>query len=282
MICPNCRNNVNQVNGRCPNCSFPLPGLDTSNNIQSNLEVNNSISDLSNMNALEEFNRNFSLDELSNLNNDLKEEQNIKETKQDKPKKKNPILLIILLLIILTLGGYIIYNKLFNNDKKVIIKTNTVKEYKLTKQEALGLGNYLWNYAFDTVWCRNFAYSEEPNLISEGLNGFEITNYDDIIKNFTSDFTYEYNGNNLTFNDIFGKYTLDNKYYDTNKCVRDANPSYKTTSLSIKLIDYKEINYKATSIYCEGENCIDNNIEKEFTIVKENKSWKIKKFYLPN
>ena len=189
-------------------------------------------------------------------------------------------MLLVVLLIALSL--YIVYDKLYNKNSNVIEKNTTTKQYVLSKQEALGLGNYLWNYTLDTVWCRNFTYSDNTSLISDGVEGYEITNYDDVVKYFTADFTYEYNDNQLTFNDIFGNHILDNKYYDANKCVRDANPSYKDTVLDIKLIDKNNIVYKATSTYCEGENCIDKNIEKEFEIVKEKKLWKIKKFYLPN
>ena len=47
MICPNCRNNINPNNGRCPNCNFPLPGLDS----QTSMIVNN-VGNLTNMTEL--------------------------------------------------------------------------------------------------------------------------------------------------------------------------------------------------------------------------------------
>ncbi len=282
MICPNCKSNINPSNGRCPNCSFPLPGLDLSNNNIPNLQINNNISDLSTINDLEEFNRNFSLKDDFNLSDTSKVEVDEKEKKKD--NKKSPMLLVIifLILIILLLGSYLLYDKFINNDKNFIVKTETTKEYKLTKQEAKGLGNYLWNYALDTIWCHNFTYSEQPTLINESVNGFEITNYDEIVKNFTTDFIYEYQGNTYKFNDIFGNNTIENKYYDVNKCNRESDPTYETTTLEIKLISKDEITYKATSTYCEGEACIENNIEKEFVIVKEKNKWKIKQFFLPN
>lgn len=281
MLCLNCKRDVDPSNGVCPNCHFPLPGLDVHNVNQNsdNLSIDNNISNLSNMGDIEEFNRNFSLN-----NNELeKEEPRVFPDETPKKKQKHfPIFTLILILLVLGLSGYIGYDKLINNNHNVILKETTTKQYQLTEQEALGVGNYLWNYAFDTVWCKTFEYSEEASLISEGVSGFEITNYDQVIKNFTSDFIYEYNDASFTFNDIFDNHILDNKYYDVNKCNREANTTYHDTKLDIKLISKDNIVYKAVSTYCEGENCIDKKIEKEFEIVKEKKQWKIKKFYLPN
>lgn len=311
--CPNCGKEINTGLTHCPYCNFPLPEYENINIPTGNVDMYPQTNPEVSVNKEPQINQVQQVTEQPQVNiqpepqalvqeetvNQQLPVESVKEKKETKPKKKKrkiSIFPIFLILIILGLSGFIVYDKVFNKKTKVKVKTETkeevqlVTEYLLTDQEALGVGNYLWNYALDTVWCNNFKYSEEETDLGNNLKGFEITNYQDILNNFTEDFTYEYKDKTLKFNDIFENHTLNDKYYDVNKCSQEKDLTYGKTTLKIKSNELASIKFTATSNYCSNltdnqecnEETTTKTVDKDFEITKEDNTWKINKFVVPN
>lgn len=301
--CPNCGKEIKSSLMKCPYCSFPLPEWEKINDnrrindLQENISYSEEKKESNNGSVEKKLETPRKTEVEHKRVEPIKKNESVKKVEEHPKKKSNKknIFIIFLVLIALSLSGYIVYDKVFKK-QTVKVKTETkedlklVTEYLLTDQEALGIGNYLWNYALDTVWCKNFKYSNEETDLGNNLKGFEITNYADVSQYFSKDFTYKYKDKDLKFNDIFENHTLNDKYYDINKCNKDKDLTYNKTVLKIRSNELYSVKYTATSIYCgdlqENEDCTDEKVTKtldhDFEIFKENNIWKIDKFVVPN
>lgn len=241
-------------------------------------------------------NQNTETNQQQEVNKKKKQKKNKKQLKnnENKPKKrvnKKVVVLFILVVILLGVIGFLLYYIFMGKeDTKEIVVNNdsTLIESTLSDQEAVGLGESLWNYSYDTIWCKKFTYAEEPVTLSDGKQGYEITNYDDVKSLFSEDFKYKYGDQSLGFNDIFGNVELEKKYYDSDKCSRNASIDYYKTDITAKEIKSDKIVYQAQSKYCENalvectEDNATKNVDNEFSIIKSADKWVIQSFVLPD
>lgn len=243
-------------------------------------------------------NQNTETNQQQEVNNKKKKKEKMNKkqlkTNENKSKKrvnKKVVVLFILVVILLGVIGFLLYYIFMGKeDTKEIVVNNdsTLIESTLSDQEAVGLGESLWNYSYDTIWCKKFTYAEEPVTLSDGKQGYEITNYDDVKSLFSEDFKYKYGDQSLGFNDIFGNVELEKKYYDSDKCSRNASIDYYKTDITAKEIKSDKIVYQAQSKYCENalvectEDNATKNVDNEFSIIKSADKWVIQSFVLPD
>ena len=192
--------------------------------------------------------------------------------------KKN-IVIIILSVLILCLSGYLVYDKVIEKDEVIKKEENIIKE-TITDKESYNIGNNLYNYGINVLWCLEYKYSDE---YVENL-GYEILNFEEVKNKFTDDNLVQHSINQefTTFDYEIVKH--ENKYYDISQCGRGADQSYKSTSLNLKQKGNEIIIFDAVSQYCvEGlaypydeSECTDTkSITHEFIIEKNNGQWKI-------
>lgn len=203
------------------------------------------------------------------------------------------VLLGILIGIIIGAGSLFLYNKFYiekNNSikKETEEKKETKKEIKesdnlLSENEALKVGNELWQYAFNTSWGKTF----KPDLEL-------ITNYEEVKSYFTDDFyaNNSFSETNYEFDEFFGIVKNQDGSIYSYAGSRGGDQQYLDTKLLIKNNSQNEIIFKAISNYCDGSiyddssECASKKIsetkEQEFVIKKIDNEWKIKYFYLPN
>ena len=218
-------------------------------------------------------------------------------------KKSVVVLIVILLLLVLGMGGYLVYDKVLSKDE---VKENpSVENNKkssdneediyntLSNDEALKIGQQLWNYAYDTLWCKNFNYSSELTNLGDGHQGYEIINYDEVRNNFSNDFVYkDESGKTRSWEERFEQYVINGKVYDPSGCSRGSDMNYGETQLSVKSITSNTLIFNSLSTYCndvmwnENNSCKDEKItkkvEEDFSLKLVDGNWKISNFYLPN
>ena len=209
--------------------------------------------------------------------------------------KKN-IIIIILSVLVLGLSGYLVCDKFLNEEKQ---DENILNEIILTDEEAYDLGNNLYNYGKDVLWCKKYEYltytNELGNIDYKFVDnlGYEILNFEEVKNKFTSDNLVKYTPSEdyTSFDSSIIK--ADNKYYDPSMCGRGADLSYNSTELKISKKEVNKIVFDAVSSYCEVyydyatgpmdfASCklMVKKLE-EFVIEKENNEWKIDRITIP-
>lgn len=208
--------------------------------------------------------------------------------------KKN-IIIIILLVLVIGLSGYLVYDKLLAEEGK----DSNLSEIVLTDEETYNIGNDLYDYGIDVLWCKEYKYLTYINELGSNEYkyidnlGYEILNFEEVKRKFTSD--------NLVKHSVSEGYTSfdsqiiksNDKYYDSSMCGRGADLSYKSTELKISKKESNKITFDAISEYCgeyydyangpmDFDSCklMVKRVE-EFVIEKEENEWKIDRITLP-
>lgn len=210
-----------------------------------------------------------------------------------KKEKKGSVILVTVLIVILLvavgLGSFLAganYMASKSLEKEKEVKQETATEEKsnvLSDNEALKLGNELWEYAYSSYWGGKPAWKSHEGEVNEA-GGKPIvcdTTAEEVKKKYTKDF--KYSGET---SEIGG---LDEFVSEVN-CIgaaRGADQLYKTTTLAIKKIEENKIVFDAISEYCGSSFCQESKETKkkvimDFEIVKEQDQWLINSFYLPN
>ncbi len=197
------------------------------------------------------------------------------------------IILIIIALCLCGAGGYLTYKDMTTkkeantpNETTEEEETTTeeVTDSKLTDEEALKIGNELWEYARTTYWGGEPAWPTHEGEKNEA-GGIPVecdTTKEEVLKKYASDFKYKYLAQGST-EDVMED-TIDN--FVPADCgsagARGSLSTYEKTELSIGTIEEDKITFKAASTYSNGL------ITEDFIIVKDNDNWLIQQFFLPN
>ena len=212
------------------------------------------------------------------------------------------IIIILLLVVILGLIFYICYDKgLILNNKEEVEKENTETDNeeskeikntinKLTEQEALALGKEMWKYAYSTYWGTEPTWKTHLGDKNEygGVQKICDTTIEEVKQKYTSDFKAREHCS-LEDKSQCLEDTVD-EFIGSNPCgghARGGDQFHKETNLEIKSIEENKIIFKAISSYCDTSFCQDytnitHHVEDEFIITKQNDTWLISYFYLPN
>lgn len=217
-----------------------------------------------------------------------------KSKNKRKPKKEvvykekgHPFFIFFLILIILTLLGvigFLVYENYYKeetNENNEQIQNNEVIEKKqietkLTDEEALSLGNELYNDAYNLYNGKdNFILNTEDNIeCDENQTCTLISNYDDVINIFTKNGQKDFERNAKMVRKMDDKF-----YYLTDYELEDNN--YVETKFEVSKISENKIVFKAISDYCKTDDCEEKESEtKRFVIIKDNK-WFIDEFVNP-
>ncbi len=260
----------------------------------------------------------------------------------EKKKGNGPkIIIIILAIVVVAVAAYLVYDKVIKKDDKkddkesgeVVENEETPEETPeqpekdietpeegtvLSDAEALKIGKELFEYT------RTFAFfgsdlvkyatpdgkypDDDPVDLGEDYGeGFEITNYDEIMSHFAKgckrvEWDYENpkaQEKEFTCDGAPGLATKNGKHYAI-EMYRGSNTSFTNMSdLKIKEKTASKIEFTVDFSFCldddtirnESGKCIVTNTEKvvepttytkTFIIVKEDGSWKIQKYYSDN
>ena len=211
-------------------------------------------------------------------------------------KKKNSsslvIITILLMLLVLGLGGYIIYDKILSKEEveekleekveETETKENEIVDEptinKLTDEEAFALGKEMWEYAYSSFW---------GGLAWEKMEKGDVSKCKESLAKIKQKFASDFKGKESCAQEPCAEKTID-EFLPLEKCESDrgGNISYKETKLALKSVEANKIVLTATSTYCNPECSIPeatlNPKEEEFIITKQNDTWLISYFYLPN
>ncbi len=213
----------------------------------------------------------------------------------EKKSKGKTIVIVILVLAVLGLGGYIIYDKLLNNEVKEPVKTEKKDKIKIEKDilsedEALKLGKERYEYVRDGLFLcgykqvkyddsKLFAWNENGKQITGDLNYAKITNIEDIKANLTEHSFLNW----IKALDI--KQDGNDYYIYVGGCGIGPDYAYDKFEIKIKDIKTNTITYSIDEyFYIEDNNGIVEDINKaekcttDFEIIKEDNSWKIKEY----
>lgn len=184
------------------------------------------------------------------------------------------VTIVILAILVLGLSGFIAYDKVLKDiinpvkeDSNKIKITNDEKENIISEEEALKIGNELWNYAYGTMWNDNDIW--EKHIGEDGRSIVCGKSIEQVKSRFTTN--YKIQGRDL------GDGSPDLEIPDCNSGNRGAIQTYIDTTLAVSNIADDEIKYNATSTYTYNEST-----SKDFIIKKVNNEWLISYFYLPN
>ena len=172
------------------------------------------------------------------------------------------MLLLVLLIVLVTI---LITNKIEKENNKKIEQGSSIYEEI----------HNLYYYGGNIEYVNDFNNNRLVTKINDE-NYYEISNFD-VIKNLISK-----NMLSKTF-EALKIISNNNKYYI--KDIGKGISNYYGTKLKIKKISKNKMEYKAISKLCEkdkivtyGEGCTSDGyyeIEKPFTIVKEDNKWKV-------
>jgi hypothetical protein len=209
------------------------------------------------------------------------------------------IIVIILVVLIVTLGGYIFYDKLMSKeDTKNNIensnknnnndKVEKEEEKLISENEALSIGNELWEYAYSTYWGIEPAWESHTSDTVDQYGGHPIV-CDSTIEQVKQKYASDFKAQSCSDDSTCTNYTIDD-FIPELQCEghgRGGLQSYKGTKLTVKDIQADKIIFIATSTYCESGFCDEssdtlNEIKKDFVIKKQNDNWIIAYFYLPS
>ena len=204
-------------------------------------------------------------------------------------KKKN--LGFIIIIIAVSLIGIGVWILVSDNNTPISTKTKippAVKKKATKSDELLGLGQKLWDYAFDAYWGKENVWPRHTSDKKNAAGGKDIVcdvTVGQIKESFASDFSATSKNETYTLEEFLPSVAC-------NGAGRGALQNYKETTLELKEATDDKIIYTATSTYCSNSFCEDRDgqpntiteeIKKDFVIVKqENGRWVIKTFYLPN
>lgn len=215
-------------------------------------------------------------------------------------------IIVILSIAVIGMGLFIMYDKgvifskttsITKNDNNVI--NNNEKETteqivnKLSEEEAMKIGQELWNYAYHTYWGGEPTWSKH---LSETPNEYGAKYYicdttvDEVKAKYTSDFKSEfcYSDGSTCYDYKIDEFINTNDgYQPCDGAQRGGIQTYKETTLTVSDIQSDKIVFTANSAYCSTSFCreskdTEKEIKKDFIIKKVNDSWLISYFYLPN
>lgn len=141
---------------------------------------------------------------------------------------------------------------------------------------SLTLGKDLWKKAYDFYW--DFSNNAKITNVSVGIN--QVDNYNSF------DYSIFTSGAKEEFNKYYEIENKNGEYYISQiRKIKDST-YLKTESFIISEEDTTRIEFKVTSEYCttkDNSNCSDiAKVENEFVIFKDNNTWKIYSFVLPD
>ena len=144
----------------------------------------------------------------------------------------------------------------------------------LSNEEALALGNELWNYAIDAYWGHETVWKRHNETNEYGGQSIVCDTIKEEVKTkFSPNFTYT---TYLCDNDSC--ISNDLNIFLMGECQgaqRGGNINYKGMTLDVKNIEENKITYSTTVTYTDGTKV------KDFVIEKINDNWLIETFYLP-
>ncbi len=211
---------------------------------------------------------------------------------ENKSNKGLIALVVILLVAVLGLTSYIVYDKVLSKEKEEKEKVEEIVEKDLlSEEEALSIGNELWEYAHRTYWGGEPVWKSHDGEVNE-YGGRPIicdTTKEEVKQKYTKDVEIFMDDVSSSNEEDTLKLSID-EFIPSNACSgagRGGLQNYKETNLSVKEIKEDEIIFIATSEYCGSSFCHESTetvkeLKKDFIIQKENDKWLIASFYLPN
>ena len=208
-------------------------------------------------------------------------------------EKKNTgliVLVVILLLVVLGLGGFIVYDKVLEEDNKVIncnsqniLESNNESTSKIDNDTALQLVQFLHDEAIDVYYISNKFESDKyckgniANCMADvSLNEYiKITNYYEVMNNiFTSNGINQFEKDSYFVNRLKKE---NNEVYISGGNI-DSDAGFGFANLKIKSIE-ENIITASIDIVEAPSNKIST---KEIIIKKENNKWLVEKFATRN
>lgn len=255
------------------------------------------------------------------MNNNI--ENNVPVNNSMPAKGNSKMIVAILVIAVVALAAYLVYDKVIKKEENTDSKDSGEV---LSDEEALKIGNELFEYTytlafFDSDLCKystadgKYPTDMDPVDLGDDGEGYEITNYDEIMGHFSKECKkvyWDYEDSDAdeeeqTCDGNLGLVTKNGKHYAIDM-YRGSNTSLiNIGDLRIKNKEQTKIEFSVDYIYCTGDtetediasensrcyvqdengSTTDKLVDpttytKDFIIVKEDGSWKIQKYYNDN